>query len=212
MFQKILIAALFFVFSSMDAEGQDRRFGAGALLGVNASQIQGDRFAGYDKLGLLGGLTAQVFLTEKIDISIEILYSQLGSRPEFNLNSSNDPFKIKLDYISVPVYVKYKDWIDEEGDYYKVHFFGGLSYGRLFGSEVESSDPGFVASQDFFKQNYIGILFGAIFYVNRNWGIGARWERSISRLYENDLNNPDQPQLMYPLWDKHLAFYVTYSL
>ncbi len=192
-------------------EAQDRRFSAGAILGLNASQIQGDDEAGYTKLGLMGGLSAQILFTEKTELGIELLYSQLGSRSRPNDNPFFEGFKSRLNYVSIPVYYSYKDWLEkEEGEYYKLHFLGGLSYGRLFSSEVEGSP--FVQAQDFFKEDYLGILFGATFYLNKHWGIGARWERGLLRLYTNDLDNPNQPNLERPLWDLHLTFYATYSL
>jgi hypothetical protein len=192
-----------------NTEAQQRRFNAGLLLGFNMSQIHGDAEVGFNKLGLLSGLHAQINLKEKADIGLEIAFSQLGSRSTKN-SFSSEPFKATLNYVAVPVYFKYKDWVAEGSDketYYRLHFLGGLSYGRLFSTKME----GFFESLDgFLNDNYMGILVGAVYFINPKLGAGARWEKGLLDIYNNDFDegpNIERGRLI----DVHLSIYLTYS-
>jgi Outer membrane protein beta-barrel domain len=200
---------IFLFFFLQKAEAQQRRFNAGLLLGFNMSQIHGDAEVGFNKLGFLGGLQAQINLKEKADIGLEIAFSQLGSRSTKN-SFSFFPFKATLNYIAVPVYFKYKDWKAEDSDneiYYRLHFLGGLSYGRLFSTKME----GFFEPLDgFLNDNYMGILVGALYHINPKLAAGARWEKGLLDIYNNDFDegpNIERGRLI----DVHLSVYLTYS-
>ncbi len=208
MSNKYYFSLLAFLFIFQNSEAQERRFNAGFLLGTNASQIQGDREARYNKLGLYAGITAQILFTEKAELGLELAFSQLGSR-SVSTNPGVEPFKSTLNYIMVPVYFKYKDWLMEDEQYYRLHFLGGLSYGRLFSTKMEG-EP-FESIDGFLRDNYFGFLIGAVYFVNSKIGIGARFERSLIDIYNNDLDNGGPP-VETNIWSKHLNFFVTYSL
>ena len=80
----MLKSNLFFlvVFFIINTQLQAQTFKAGVILGVTASQINGDDSAGFNKPGLEGGLKSAVTISEKVDISLEILYSQRGAKDE----------------------------------------------------------------------------------------------------------------------------------
>ncbi|MEL6925524.1 MAG: outer membrane beta-barrel protein [Bacteroidota bacterium] len=169
---------------SLSANAQTtQRFKAGIALGFNASQIDGDDTAGYNKAGLHGGLRGVTILGEKSEFSFELLFSQRGSRAGLVSGNINDPQKILLNYIEIPVVYNFKDWRDEEG-WYKFHFSGGLSYGRLLNVKIQ--DAFFDELSQFFNRNDIGFLLGATFYVNENFGITARFSRSLNLIFNNN--------------------------
>lgn len=207
MSSKYYFSLLILIGLIQQVDAQDRRFNAGILLGANLSQIQGDDEAGYSKIGLFTGLNVQIKLKDKTEIGVELALSQLGSRSTNN-SATFFPFKSTLNYVNVPVYFKYKDWLNEEEQYYRLHFLGGLSYGRLFSTKMEGSP--FVDVDDFLREDYVGILFGAIYYINSQLGVCGRWERGIIDLYNNNFDEgPDISR--GSLWSKHLTLYVTYS-
>jgi len=137
MFRKslFLLVWLCFIFCS-NLDAQEQRFKAGVILGANLSQIDGDKSDGYIKLGITGGLRGVAIITDKIELSIELLFDQRGSRSQKIFDTNFFPFSITNNYISVPVVFNYQDWLDESGDYYKLHFHTGLSYGRLINTEI----------------------------------------------------------------------------
>src|SRR5690606_18955322 len=111
-------------------------FTAGFVAGFNASQIDGDDLAGFDKIGLTTGIRATWETPSVIDFNIEFLYSERGSRPDI-FNPEYDPdIKVSLAYAEIPVYVTLSDWWQEEGEYHKVSAHAGLSYGRLFSART----------------------------------------------------------------------------
>ncbi|RMG31113.1 MAG: hypothetical protein D6730_01685, partial [Bacteroidetes bacterium] len=78
------------------APAHSQNVGGGLILGLNASQIDGDRFAGFQKAGLnIGGFVYYAF-SPSLRLQPEIVFEQLGSANEQELI-------IKMNYISVPV-------------------------------------------------------------------------------------------------------------
>ncbi|HEX8350149.1 MAG TPA: porin family protein, partial [Hymenobacter sp.] len=82
------------------ASAQDIRFGA--KVGVNYSTITADDTEGIEsKIGLQAGGLVNFGLSDLISIQPEVLYSQKGYQSE-----EDSDFKVKLNYIDIPVMVK----------------------------------------------------------------------------------------------------------
>ena len=193
------------------AYGQ-QRFKAGLIAGVNASQIDGDRSAGYHKLGLMGGLRGIAILTDKTDLSIDLLYSQRGSQSELIQGNNFIPFKIKINYIEVPILYNYKDWLVEEDneEYYKMNFAIGLAYGRLISTEIEDEFPNssLVALGDFFRKDDLSFAIGATVFFTRKVGVAFRWTRSLNLLFKNTDSTPNARSMR----GKFLTFHLLYQI
>jgi hypothetical protein len=194
---------------SLTAMGQ-QRFGAGIIVGLNAAQVNGDDLAGYNKLGLRGGLRGITYLSDKTEINIDILFSQRGSASELVANNSLPRRLVNLNYIEVPVTFTFKDWQDERG-FYKVHFQGGLAYSRLISSKVDFFAI-IESEQDNFAANDLAITLAGGFYVNESFGLNVRWSRSIFPFYDNDkhLNSAGLPRYKFPLTGFFLSFEGVY--
>jgi len=127
---RTLTAFLLCVFVTQNIDAQ--RFIGSAIAGANFAQIEGDDVHGFYKIGFNGGLglTLPVNPKQTWQVSIELLYSQKGSRKKcspgyFNLDNYDSvmftdvdwsvPFdstwkcKIALDYVQIPVMVRYED-------------------------------------------------------------------------------------------------------
>jgi len=111
---------------------------------------------------------ASVRIGFRTEMGIGIVYDQRGSRNRPALGF--DPFKIKLDYIMVPVTYTFKDWYDEDNGFYKMHFTGGLAYGRLF---QRSQEGGRILTEclEDFRQNDVSWMLGASYFWSRHWGV-----------------------------------------
>lgn len=107
-------------------------FRGSLILGFNASQIDGDLTAGYNKLGLLAGVGGGFDFAKKWAFNVELLYNQKGSQNKFIKGAPELFFNIKTDYIDMPVYISFKDWYDDEQERYKFSFNAGLSYETFF--------------------------------------------------------------------------------
>ncbi len=171
--------AIFFCLIFHETTIAQQRFRAGLIFGLNAAQLNGDDSAGYNKLGLNGGLRGTAMLRDKMDLVIEMLYSQRGSFERFVVGDQ----KISLNYIEVPVMVSYKDWYQEEGDYYKVQAVGGFSYARLLNASAFGSlHDGEVEN---FNTNDFSFTIGFDVMFTKHFGLGTRWTRSLNRLYDS---------------------------
>ena len=175
-------------------ETVERRFKGGIVAGFNLSQIEGDQVAGYDKIGLQAGARVAIVLKEKMDLGIEMLFSQRGSAAR-NQNQGTFPFKLTLNYVEVPVIFNYMDWKAEDEDYYRLHFHTGFSYGRLIGFSAD--DNQITELGDFFRDNDVSWIGGATYYVNENLGITARYTRSIYPFFVADeMTTPNASSLI----------------
>ncbi|MBL7775171.1 MAG: PorT family protein [Saprospiraceae bacterium] len=200
---------LFLLPATADAQRR-QRFKAGLIAGVTAAQIDGDASAGYNKVGLQGGLRGIVLLNQKQDASVEILFTQRGSR-----NEAKTPpfFKTTLNYIEIPVQWHYHDWPangdPDDPDFYRVHFNLGLSYGRLMGytDDSDGSVAGITPALDHLNKNSYCFLIGASFFATKHVGFNFRYHRAFNRLYE-----PGQPgtNFAYSLNEHFLALQLMY--
>jgi hypothetical protein len=161
-----------------------QRFNFGLKGGLNFSQVNGDALAGYDKLGFEGGVKSIIYLEGRWDLSVELLYSQRGSASEATFSGNNAAFFLTMNYISIPLIVEFKDWEVREDDetYYRMHFNGGLAYGRLFDRQ---------STQNFgstFNTDDLSFLLGLDYYFNSNVYLSLRYTRSIIPLQEVEVD------------------------
>lgn len=164
---------------------QAQTFSAAAVLGFNAAQVDGDQLAGFDKVGLVGGLRGSALLGEKTDLHVEFLYSHRGSRPDI-FNATVDPdIELKLNYIDLPVYISYSDWYDERG-FYKMAVNGGVSFGRLISARTfdryneEEINLDNLAND--FNENELSFLLGFTFRSSEHIVFSGRYTQAITPL------------------------------
>jgi len=95
----ILIASLAFTASSQKFEG-------GAIVGLTASQIDGDNYKGYNKVGLQGGAWVRRMFTYTFEGQMEIRYIQKGA---LKRNTVDDPTysRTALHYVDIPLMAQY---------------------------------------------------------------------------------------------------------
>lgn len=209
----ILFLALFLIPICLLAQP---RFRAGAIVGLTASQIDGDLSAGYNKLGLQAGLRVIGRLTERTDASLEFLFSQRGAQRELIQNKYGDPqYPFSLNYVEVPIQWHFKDWLvegeDESENYYKVSFNAGFSYARLIGSRVKDKEenPFYGLIPDYLNKNDFSFVLGFNFFANRHLGFTVRYNRSIGYMYDpRDFNAPPYDRA----WNGHCLYFQTVYL
>ncbi len=194
----IVLACCFFF-----SEAQAQRFNFSPLVGLNLAQINGDNFAGYDRLGLLAGVRTNILLTDRFDAVIELLYSERGSSSEVTFGGSNAEFAVRLNYVEIPLLIEVKDWLieDTKEKYHRIRFHGGISYGRLFQvEEDELSNFGLG-----FKENDFSFVLGATFYATRSLGINLRYTRTFISLEKVDLGRGSVNVIPH-----HLSIFANY--
>lgn len=170
-------------FEQTDKNGQERFFFGGLALGMNSSQIDGDTYAGFHKVGINAGVSSFVKLKPKLYANLEILFSQKGAKNVYNYNSpqvGSVPviYTAKLNYVEIPLMLQYE--VQER-------VFGGvgLSYNRLF-SESESIDevmPNSINRRNpNFKNQDINLLVSAQYQLSGNLFVRARYQYSVASI------------------------------
>lgn len=174
-------------FFATGEDGTPRLFYGGVAAGLNFSQVDGDSYAGYNKVGFNGGGMVYVRFSDRVGISLELAYSQKGARVKqsttdiYGVGYLND-YNLKLNYAEVPL--MFYIVADNNG---KIHFRLGASYARLVNASEEAVanfpvnlDP---ALYPFKKQDisYIGEI-NYMFY--QGWFLSFRYTYSITSIRE----------------------------
>ncbi len=151
-----------------------KKFTTSAFFGTTATQVQGDALAGFDKLGITGGIGTVYQFNKSWGLGFELSYIQKGSRKVQNPDSADfSYYKMALHYAEVPVFLRYK--------YKKIWFEAGPTFGILIAASEENSD-GILAYSAPFKQFELGIMGGVAYQFNQNWGVKFRTTESISSI------------------------------
>jgi len=96
---------LVFLFICLPFICSAQRFKGGLVLGLNASQIDGDNMKGYDKAGLVAGTYVYTRLAKHWNIQMELRYSGKGSSSPKNATTFE---RNRLNYIELPLLVQYE--------------------------------------------------------------------------------------------------------
>ncbi len=77
-------------------------------LGLNACQIHGDNYSGYDKPGIFAGMAVNAFVNPKISVELGFYFSQKGARHNQNPDKGDYSFyRVNLNYIDMPLLFRY---------------------------------------------------------------------------------------------------------
>jgi hypothetical protein len=148
-----------------------QRFQAGLVAGVNMAQIDGDELAGFNKLGLMGGIKASAKLSDRWQAGIELLFSQQGAA-----RSAKDPFltvydNIRFNAVEAPVLITFSEW--------KLQLSTGLSYSRLINHRIKDISGSDVSDNYSIDSGSLNFLLGGTYYFDPQWGIDVRWTRGL---------------------------------
>ncbi len=160
-----------------------QRFTGGLMAGLSASQVDGDSYAGFDKVGLQGGVFVYTLFTENFGAQMEIKYTGKGARKKTN---DEDPavYKLALHYIDLPLMVFYRAKS-------KYIFEAGLVPAYLF--EAVGEDSGGKLPQEYmteFKKFDLSWLIGFRYQVNKNISAGMRYSYSLISINEYPYTPP----------------------
>lgn len=164
----------FFPLFSFSQNGPQARFAAGVDAGLTFSQVDGDTYSGFTKVGFSAGFIATLPVTGNFFGSMEILYAEKGS---LAFMSPTNPYywKLRLNYADVPVLINYQD------PNANLSFGAGLSFGTLVKSTLTDYDANgrtysTVASlHKFDLEGVVNVSYG----VTNNLYLNARFSYSI---------------------------------
>jgi hypothetical protein len=160
-------------------EETPRTFYGGLVVGANFTQVDGDNYAGYRKVGINAGGIVYTKFDEHLAASIEILYSQKGARGHYaqrnGLGHDIDGYKITMNYAEVPLQLCYFDRR-------RSHFGAGVSIARLVSVKEQGSVNG-TEYADFdkypFKKMDYNFIIGGSLHLWQGLFLNARFQYSL---------------------------------
>lgn len=196
--------ALFFLVLSLNFNSFSQEFKVGALAGVNASQVSGDGYGGFDKAGIIAGLYSNAYLSEKFDLQFEINYSEKGSRKNPKTSDGDtDFFLLRMNYIEVPLMLQYHK--------NKFTYESGFYLGQLINDYLEDENgPGQVdPNLNQLKDRDFGFLVG----INYNFTehLIMNWRLSSSVVPFRDHDSGGRFQFKSGLYHHYLSFTMRYE-
>ena len=183
--------------------------------GMNFSQIEGSGEARYRKYGVLVGGGTVIKFSKRFSVSVELLYSQKGARPEFGsdqVTGIKNKFDITSDYIDLPFTFSVHDK--------KTLMFGaGLQVSVLARYQQTDSAGNNITShpspngEQPHRVDLLGQLCGT-FFIKQRLGIGLRFAYSLLGIrdavygshYKREYNNTISLRISYLLDPKHVKW------
>lgn len=168
----ILIFSGLFILS-FGVNGQN--FKGGILAGFNATQINGDDMAGFNKYGLWFGPFTSYPLKSNWILEAELLFTQKGSRKNFspdNPNPGGKWEKVNLNYIEMPLLARYP--VNE-----KIQLHGGLGLAYLLSSRASTFSAPYQAE---FRTYEFNILGGGSYRLSDHFTFIARYQNSLTNI------------------------------
>lgn len=158
---------------------ESRLFYGGLVMGCNLTQVDGDDFAGYRRAGMNIGGVVYTKLDEHVAASMEVLFSQKGSRATYAQVTAPGQYITKygidLNYAEIPIMINYFDSR-------KSHFGGGFSYAQLASAnEYVVMDPAVnVNLKDHpFKKYDINLLLSGSLHLYKGFFFNLRFQYSV---------------------------------
>jgi hypothetical protein len=190
--QTLLSIGLTLLSFSLSAQINSSLFKAGATIGLNRTQIDGDEQFGYNRSGLSFGLRGAVVIKPYLDISTELLFSQRGALPDDTEKSLRKrTVYIDLQYAEVPLLLNLYASKNEHG-FYRWNIYGGVSYGRLLRSKTEvfkgataDSAQLNLVNENGYKSYDLSLVAGIGRYFTPRLGVSIRHTASMTYLYKN---------------------------
>ena len=185
----------FFAASSLQGQGGQEKihsFYGRPMMGILASQIDGDQASGYNKFGYQVGMATGYRLSEnkKLDaIEMQFCMVQRGSRRAFDPLTMENAFHIKARQIELQVAGIRKVSAGRLGE---IDLLGGIRFTRLLKiEESEGYNPG-IASD--FAQNGLILQFAVGSQVSQSLDLRLNWDYSIM----SALSQSTSYNLFYP--------------
>jgi hypothetical protein len=172
--KKIILIIFFFPITVFSQD-----FKAGAVGGVVFSQVDGDNYGGYNKLGVTGGLYVARSFSDVWQGQFEIVYKQKGSRyMGKKLIDETTRYYLDLNYIEIPLLVQLKAQ--------PFSFEAGVAFGTLIRSserdalgDISEIFPDlYIPFEDYEWSSFTGVNY----HFFDNMYANIRWAYSINRV------------------------------
>lgn len=149
-----------------------QNFHAKIIGGLNAAQVDGDSYGGYNQPGLLLGMAILKKSNDKYHWGFELAYSQKGSHKK-TTEDDPAPFQLRYNYVCLPLFIDYYNLGENLKKFYlKVGVSNNFNVGAKvdFGNGKEDTE---------LKRWELSGLVGIGFNFNKKLGMVIRHENSV---------------------------------
>lgn len=150
---------------------QNKSFELLLIAGANASQVNGDKLAGFDKFGLNVGAGIKRKIRERSAWQIEFLYSEKGSKDVVsNVNPVPDTL-FQFNYVDIPIIFSYEVYnkLNVEAG-----IFNSVRVKALYSDFINDFDRSSVI-----RKTDHGLCLGLNYQLFNNFEVNARVSQSV---------------------------------
>lgn len=177
-----ILRALFFIFfffpilffaqeNQPVVKGGKNAFNLLLMAGVSPSQVHGDAYSGFHKLGAMGGIGVESMFSENWSANLSLLFIQKGSRKNQNIEKNDlNYYYLKLNYIEAPILFTYTQK--------KFLFDLGVSAAYLI-NYYEASEAGDLTGQFPFQKFDYSVKIGLGYNISPKWFVNFRSSNSF---------------------------------
>ena len=208
--KRVCFAVLSFVLMLFGAKTTlAQSFNAGLIAGATFSQVDGDSYYGFHKVGFTAGTYVSLPVANHFALQMELKYTQMGAHSSTKeiIEYNYPAYNLRLHYAEIPVMLRY--------DFGHFTVYGkpldnlalelGLSLDFLlkYRGEIE-------AATQTWKLNFFSVTgnFGLHYAFTKHWGIGARMMYSITPMQ----TNPTPQWFFNHSYNKVIQITMTYNL
>jgi hypothetical protein len=172
------------------------------MLGFDASQVAGDTYSGYNKVGPVGGFFVNLQPTKHSSFQMELYYVQKGSRKSADaVEEDYNSYLLRLNYVELPLLYKY------HFGWFALEFGPSVAFLMSAYEAVNETDQ----KRDDYATATFQLNSGAVFTIAKNWKLDIRTNNSLTSLRSN-LNTGDVRRLWsYGQYNDVLMFTVAYQ-
>jgi hypothetical protein len=139
--------------------------------GCSPSQVHGDAYSGFNKIGVMGGIGVESVFSEKMAMNLSFLFIQKGAQKNQNPDKGDySAYYLNLNYLEVPLIITYSQK--------KFLFDAGISAGYLINYYEASEAGNFTGLFPFQKFEY-SVKIGLGYHINKKWFVNFRSSNSF---------------------------------
>lgn len=161
-----LLVIILFLGLSVHAQ----EFRSGFMLGVSATQVDGDNLSGYNKLGPHVGIFVERMFGDKFGLRPEFLFTIKGAKNYVDIDNTANPFKSSFYYIEVPFFLSYR--------VKKFQFEAGPSFGVLMYSYNSDNSGKYVMTDKYNRMEWAAHL-GVSYRLKESMQLYGRYSYSM---------------------------------
>lgn len=194
------------------AQQHENTFSLKPAAGLNACQVHGDSYSGYNKLGAFAGLAVNARTGPKTALELGFYFSQKGARKNQNPKTGDYSFyRLNLNYIDLPLSLFCK--VNRN---YFVTLGGAFAYLISYNENINNID---MSDYSNFKRTETGLNIGLGRILKPGIQVEVRSSNSVSAIREYGMaanlvfyNNPIARFFNKGFYNNILTVMLTYQL